>query len=108
MTRDPWKLVLDEQELAPGMCVELRPCQWCGKKERLILLTEAGAEMAACADGKRRMANQTFTCTGKCNTCPGSKHGFNLAINDRRLYRLIDDDSAADETTTTRRKERVR
>jgi len=101
MTRDPWKLVTSARQLRAGMCVELRPCITCGKRERFVLL------------GKERGA--TFCPShGRCRgwrTSSGHKDSMCRApdaIYERRLYALIDDDTAADETTVTRRREMVK
>lgn len=97
--RDEFVLVKSEDELRPGMCVELRTCAVCGKRERAILNAESPS-----SDPTRGKSAWT--------TLPDEVHykrkRFGIAIRERRLYRLIDDDTAADETATTRRKERVR
>ena len=102
--RDEFVLVNSEDELAPGMCVELRPCKSCGKQERMILTHEVrGFSMR---DGRLVPNTGWDSVPGDCAGKIGSS--FEYAIAQRRLYRLVYDDTAADETATTRRRERVR
>ena len=96
--RDEFVLVKSESELAPGMCVELRPCKTTGKRERFFVL------------GRERRKSSCPLCV-KCRGWKTSSGAMCMEMNcigERRLYRLRDDDTAADETATTRRKERVR
>ncbi len=108
MKRDPWKLVTDEAQLRAGMTVELRPCLSSGRNERVVLL---------------RSDDEPGVCSG-CMLKPTSPYDWvsagwsdetmtdvlcaKGAIQERRLYALIDDDTAADETTVTRRREMVK
>ena len=110
MARDEFVLVKSEDELRPGMCVELRPCLRCGKRDRRILTGALGRGDTVDVDGIVSRA-VIFYATGICPPSPGFRGdtcGFSRSIRERRLYRLRDDDTAADETATTRRKERVR
>ena len=98
--RDEWALVKSEDELRPGMCVELRPCMTTGKRERFLLLRPETRKSPcpACVACRGWKTSASFGALCKALAC----------IPERRLYRLRDDDTAADETATTRRKERVR
>jgi len=104
MTRDQWKLVTSVDELRAGMCVELRPCAWCRKRERNILMREAGIQLGRSPDGSFGLG-KAFYAAGVCDSQEGGS--YDDAIRERRLYALIDDDTAADETTVTRRRELV-
>lgn len=109
MKRDEFVLVKSEDELRPGMCVELRPCQWCGKRDRFMLMSkEPASGLFLDPDGTASPAETKweFATAGKCDD--NGVIAFKYAIPNRRLYRLRDDDTAADETATTRLKERVR
>jgi len=113
MTRDPWKLVTDEAQLKVGITVELRPCRWCGKRERFMLLRKLTPKpITVSHDGTERWttANAAWSYSGRCPEY-GTEREVNgvldVCIPERRLYALIDDDTAADETTVTRRREMV-
>jgi hypothetical protein len=108
MKRDPWKLVTDEAELKVGMCVELRPCQACGRRERRILLNKGpAANTFHCyktGKSEESISAYSWAAAGRCDQS-FTRWQAGSAIRERRLYALIDDDSAADETTVTRRRE---
>ena len=114
MASDEWCLVKSEDELRPGMCVELRPCGWCNKRERLIISDVVPAKRySVYPDGTRGEnppGSRSFVfATPRCREFgPGKRGRLIQAIKDGRLYRLRDDDTAADEIATTRRKERVK
>jgi len=113
MTRDPWKLVTDEAQLRAGMTVELRPCAWCGKRERFILLRACVPRPTTAGPGglsRPTTSKVAWLYSARCREYEGGR-GINgvmdKSIRERRLYALIDDDTAADETTVTRRREMV-
>ena len=97
---DEWVLVKSEDELRPGMCVELRPCRYvCGRIHRFVLI---GREPRAtwCSRLSTHLTCRGWLFVGDgCNDRPLCTYS---AIRERRLYRLIDDDTAADETATTK------
>jgi len=113
MTRDPWKLVTSVGELRAGLTVELRPCNWCGGRERFVLLrtvepfplgTTASGELFLTPSGTVAWITTT-RCTSRTQR---ERTVLTRAIANRRLYALIDDDTADDETTVTRRREMVK
>ena len=99
--RDEWVRVESEDELRPGMAVQLRPCRWCGRVDTFWL----GEEVPPCAfvprnpDGSiAKLARRAFEKRGR--NCPAAvrTHGqFASAIRECRLYRLRD--LPAEETT---------
>lgn len=105
MTRDPWKLVTDEAQLRAGMCVELRPCNWCGKRERFMLLRECNpmpVTVNAYGERHKTTARKAWMYSSRCLEYEReirTNGVLETPIRERRLYALIDDDTAADETT---------
>ena len=91
-----WKLVESEDELAVGMCVEVRRCFQCGKRERIII--------------RGVTAESLFVVYPRCT---GEMSGrYRDAIREGRLYRLLDDvpqvaDAEANEQPKRRRKVKV-
>lgn len=89
MKRDGWIQVEREDELRAGALVEIRPCAFCGKTERMILLrpvvTTSGASLTEAGD---------FAAAGACwsvapGLCvnPGRPFDPSAAIATGRLWR---------------------
>jgi len=107
MTRDPWKLVTSVDELRDGMTVELRPCVTSGRNERVVLL-RSDDEPGVCGGCMLKPTSPfDWVSAGWSDDTLSDVLCAKGAIQDRRLYALIDDDTAADETTVTRRREMV-
>lgn len=102
MTRPDWVLVKGESELRVGMCVELRPCVWCNRRERLIISKRKSPTTgyATNPSGIRFSISHAWHVLGRCRAEPVA---FSQTIRERRLYRLADEQ--LDETTTEKRLE---
>lgn len=70
-----WVQVKSEDELRPGLTVELRPCGFCGRRERQVLL---------------RMGEKTLSLHHSGDLLPGSGKGWfvapGLCLNPRRPF----------------------
>lgn len=102
--RDEWVRVESEDELRPGMAVQLRPCMFCGNAETFFLTRQVPAFPAVREDGSWSpdIGKQFLLVGGRCHPGPSQ---FTRAIRERRLYRLRD--LPAEETTTVATKRRV-
>jgi hypothetical protein len=74
MAAEEWIRVEHENELSAAVLVELRPCGFCGKTERFILLRRAGTGTSLNAEGDFQKAG------GSWAIAPG------LCINQRRPF----------------------
>jgi hypothetical protein len=105
--KDEWVRVKSEDELRAGMTVEVRPCQWCGRVERgLLLHSERATPSTVGPDGSLEPAKSKvgWTVGGRCRTKPVQ---FWEAIRDGRLFRLVLREPEATETRA-REREQVR
>lgn len=97
MAKDEWVRVRSEDELRAGMTVELRPCSWCGKRERFMLFRVTGRFAALSATGecfKARIFSVPSTCEREGYR--RDETGFFVSIREGRLYRLADLDTTDD------------
>jgi len=96
---DGWVRVESEDELRPGLVVQLRPCLWCGVTEINLLgrETELGAE-ARTIDGGIEEMSRPFVVELSCHIGAAD---YEHAIRDGRLYRLAPFASDGTETTRT-------
>ena len=99
-----WKRVESPAELAPAMLVELRPCWFCGRTERVTLLQPATTEEPVSINGDGDVVGQGVTWRTVPGLCvhPGRPVDFSPAIHDGRLWRQADE--APGVQTTTKRK----
>ena len=89
--RDEWVRVESEDELRPGMAVQVRPCRWCRKTHvRILLRFDKGLWVLP-----HRSCGPYYTV----------RAGYYFAIREGRLYRLRD--LPAEDTTTVATKRRV-
>lgn len=91
MAKDEWVRVKDESELRAGMTVELRPCMFCHRKERQLILSELGTRTIRDHNGNRYLG-RGFVVTGSCNPegLLADSAAFYRPVRDGRLYRLAD------------------
>ena len=102
MAKVRWVKVRAESELKVGMCVELRPCAWCGKRERFMLTHRQTVAKRCTEHGKCRGFEVAGRCDNDVSLCSVG------AISAGSRYRLQDDDTTDDYATSeTTRKERA-
>ena len=85
-----WVRVESEKELRQAVLVELRPCGFCGKTERFMLLHQAGTGSSLTADGDFQKAGSSWTIAP--GLCINPKRPFDpsAAIATGRLWRRAD------------------
>jgi hypothetical protein len=96
MKRDEWVRVKSEDELRPGMAVQVRPCLQCEKEVSLTLFSiEKGRPGDVCDCGAKSGWASTH------DDCAHRLSCFCDAIATGRLYRLADwnFDETSDDTT---------
>lgn len=104
-----WVQVQRAAELSPGLTIEIRPCGFCGRTERLVLLRPVvtASPIGITGDG------DVVPSSGAWATAPGLCHNPrqpldpSAAIATGRLWRLGDEALTVGETTT-RTLERVK
>jgi hypothetical protein len=100
-----WIKVERADELAPGLTVEIRPCGFCGRTERLMLMREASTDLPAALNGD----GDFISSSGAWSTAPGlcrhPRRPFDpsAAIASGRLFRLADPQAADASGTAERR-----
>ena len=104
-----WKRVESPTELAPALPVELRPCGFCGRVERLTLLQPATTDEPVSINGDGDIVGQGVTWKTAPGLCahPRRPVDFSTAIHDGRLWRPSEEAPGV-ETTTARVRERVK
>jgi hypothetical protein len=100
-----WIRVKKEGELRPGMTVELRPCGFCGRRERMILLSFEEKELSLHHSGDM-LPGRGRGWRGVPGLCLNPRRPVDLsaAIATRRLWRLADelsDESRFERVTET-------
>jgi hypothetical protein len=104
-----WVKVQSADELRDGMTVEIRPCGFCGRTERLVLIRPAATDLPMALNGDGDMVASG----GAWQTAPGlclhPRRPFDpsSAIREGRLWRLAEQEPAA-EQAEPRTLERVR
>lgn len=94
-----WIRVKAEGELRPGLTVELRPCGFCGRRERLILLRAGYKELSLHHSGDMVPGEGRgwLVAPGLCLN-PTRPVDLSVSISTGRLWRLADPD--LEESTT--------
>ena len=84
-----WRRVKSPAELRPAMPVELRPCGFCGRTERLTLIQPATTDEAISVNGDGDVVGQGVTWKTAPGLCchPRRPVDFSPAIRDGRLWR---------------------
>jgi hypothetical protein len=88
-----WIKVEGADELTAGLTVEIRPCGFCGRTERFVLMRHVSTALPAALNG----VGDFVASTGAWRTAPGLCHNQRLpfdpsaAIADGRLFRLAGD-----------------
>ena len=87
-----WVRVKDEGELRPGLTVELRPCGFCGRRERMILLSFEDKQLSLHHSGDM-LPGHGRGWRGAPGLClnPRRPVDLSVAISTRRLWRLADE-----------------
>ncbi|MEO8215121.1 MAG: hypothetical protein ABI560_18120 [Myxococcales bacterium] len=95
-----WIRVKTESDLRAGMTVELRPCGFCGRRERLILLgvEEKHLSLHHSGDMLPGQGKGWRAAPGLCLN-PRRPVDLSVAISTGRLWRLADE--FLNESTTT-------
>ncbi len=102
--RDPWVQVKSDNELRAGMTVEVRPCSWCKKVVRHVLLRSDGIGFGVFTND---VWTKSIRFTAMPILCVGDGSiGFPHAIREGRLFRLADDQLS--DLSETRELESVR
>jgi hypothetical protein len=93
-----------EDELRPGVTVELRPCGFCEKRERMVLLRAQEKQMSLHHSGDMLAGSGRgwTTAPGLCLN-PRRPVDLSVAISTGRLWRLSDE--ALEESDVRRRAE---
>jgi hypothetical protein len=104
-----WKRVESPSELAPAMAVQVRPCGFCGREEKLTLLQPATTDESISLNGDGDFVGQGVTWKTAPGLCihPRRPVDFSKAIHDGRLWRQAEEEPSV-ETMTTRVRERVK
>ena len=106
--RATWIRVKNEDELRPGITVELRPCGFCGRRERMVLLRSQAKDLSLHHSGD--MLAETgrgwVVAPGLCLN-PRRPVDLSAAISTRRLWRLADEDSGDAATEEAGQKQKV-
>ena len=104
-----WKRVESPAELAPAMSVELRPCGFCGRTERLTLLQPATTDEPVSINSDGDVVGQGVTWRTAPGLCAhaGRPVDFSPAIRDGRLWRRTEEEQGIGQTTQ-RKLERTR
>jgi len=84
-----WVRVKSEDELRPGTTVELRPCGFCGRRERMILLGSKEKKMSLHHSGDMlaESGRGWIAVPGLCLN-PRRPVDLSVAISTGRLWRL--------------------
>jgi hypothetical protein len=87
-----WIKVESGDELAAGMTVEIRPCGFCGRTERLILMRQVSTELPAALNGDGDFVQSSCAWKTAPALCQHPRRPFDptAAIATGRLFRLAD------------------
>ena len=90
--RPTWVRVKSEDELRAGMTVELRPCGFCERRERIMLLRAQDKQMSLHHSGDMLAGSGRgwSTAPGLCLN-PRRPVDLSVAISTGRLWRLSDE-----------------
>lgn len=96
MAREEWIRVQSEEELRPGMAVQLRPCKWCGRKAETFFLGDAEKADAFVyrPDGSFGPSSSTvaYHVRGRCGAFADDEYRWQPgnAIRRGKVFRLND------------------
>jgi len=105
-----WIKVERADELAPGMTVEIRPCGFCGRTERLILLRKVSTELPTALNGDGDFVQSGDAWKTAPGLCRHPRRPFDptAAIATGRLFRLANPGLADTADAEQRTRELVR